>query len=83
MFVCRTCVSRRLFTVKTLLFPEIYVTLRQTHNELVLSPPMDPRLVSAPYIDRLLKTESGRCMRICLFFSTGDLNNAKRFEYVC
>ena len=41
------CVLRRLFTVKTLLFPKIcvhlwiHVTLRQTNNELVLSPPID------------------------------------------
>ena len=49
MFVFRKCVSVRLFTVKTLLFPDvmisitfvIQVTPRETHNELVLSPPID------------------------------------------
>ena len=48
MFVFRKCVSVWLFTVKTLLFPDImictfviHVTPRETHNELVLSPPID------------------------------------------
>ena len=44
MFVFRKCVSVRLFTVKTLLFPDIipiHVTPRETHNELFLSPPID------------------------------------------
>ena len=48
MFGFRKCVSVRLFTVKTLLFPDImictfviHVTPRETHNELVLSPPID------------------------------------------
>ena len=46
MFVCLKCVSVWLFTVKNLLFPEIwtfeYVSPKQTHNELVLFLPMWP-----------------------------------------
>ena len=48
MFVFRKCVYVWLFTVKTLPFPDImictfviHVTPRETHNELVLSTPID------------------------------------------
>ena len=77
MFVCRVCVSRRLFTVKTLLFPEIHVTPRQIHIEFFLSPPMDQRLVSAPYVNWSLKTESGSWTRTCPFFNRQPKNVPK------
>ena len=77
MFVCWVCVSRRLFTVKTLLFPEIHVTPRQIHIEFFLSPPMDQRLVSAPYVNWSLKTESGSWTRTCPFFNRQPKNVPK------